>query len=277
MPPLPLPASPPLRPASRQRRVIVTGDDFGLNSQVNEAVEALHEAGLLTQTSLMVNEAGVDEALRIAQRHPRLRIGLHLSLCLGRASRPSALTSRQGNQQLSPTPAEAGLRYAFDRRLHPALEREIAAQFEAFAGLGLPAIYWDGHTHLHLHPTVLKYTVPVAQEHGYRATRLVREPGYSPLALIFKGLSRAALPQLTKIGVRGVDRVFGLQQTGKITTAAFQRFLERVPEEGWTEIYLHPGAEPSELDTAALLRVIEARGIHLGHAGELGAEPQSVV
>ncbi len=257
--------SPPRSPTCR--RLIVTGDDFGLNSEVNEAVEALHEAGVLSQASLMVNERGVDEALRIARRHPRLCVGLHLSLCLGKARVPSKITNPHGD--LPPSPARAGLLYAFRRRLRRDLEAEIAAQFEAFAALGLPAIYWDGHTHLHLHPTVFDLSLPYAQKYGFRVTRLVKEPGFAPLSLIFRGLSHAASRKLAKLHGRGVDRVFGLQQTGRITTPLFQQLLERVPEKGWTEIYLHPGAEPAPLDTAAIRCAMEQRGIVLGTAADL--------
>lgn len=260
----------PLRPPSC-RRLIVTGDDFGLNSQVNEAIEALHEAGVLSQASLMVNERGVDEALRIAQRHPRLCVGLHLSLCLGRASKPSRLTNAVG--ELPPSPASAGLQYAFRLALRRDLEAEIAAQFEAFMATGLPAVYWDGHTHLHLHPTVMNLSLPHAEKHGFRVTRLVREPGFSPLSLIFKGLSRSAANKLARMGGRGVDRVFGLQQTGRITTPVFQQLLARVPAEGWTELYLHPGAEPADLDVTAVRCTMEERGIVLGSAADLVAPP----
>ena len=153
------------RPADRQCRkcLIVTGDDFGRSAEVNEAVERFHRAGLLTQASLMVNEPGVEEAVRIARRNPGLTVGLHLTLCSGRASGKTPLADGRGF--LPPSPAWAGLRYAFDRALRPALRAEIEAQFEAFAGLGFPPVYWDGHTHLHLHPAVFDLTLPVAVAH----------------------------------------------------------------------------------------------------------------
>lgn len=256
------------RPANRQSRkcLIVTGDDFGLNSRVNEAVEELHREGLLTQASLMVNEPGVEEALRIARRNPRLAVGLHLCLCCGQASRPSALTDAGG--RLIPSPAWAGLRYAFESRLARPLRDEIAAQFEKFAALGLPPIYWDGHTHLHLHPTVLKFTLPIAHAHGFRATRLVREPGIAPLQIIFRILSRTARPKLIRHGVRFTRHVFGLRHTGQITTHRLELFLASLPE-GWSEVYFHPGAEPAQFDCSLLTELAEFEGIRLATAQEL--------
>ena len=230
----------------RQKRLIVTGDDFGLNSKVNEAIERYHRAGLLTQTSLMVNETAVEEALRIAARNPKLTVGLHLTLCCGTASRVSLITGAQ--RQLEPSPARAGLRYAFCPRLAADLKREIADQFEKFSSLGGKPIYWDGHTHLHLHPSVLRFTLPVAKSHQFRATRLVREPGGGALQAVFGVLSQAAKGQLARSGVRFVDQVYGLRHTGQMTTGPFASYL-RALKTGWSEIYFHPGAEPAELET----------------------------
>ena len=36
------------------RKVIITGDDFGMSVEVNEAVEEAHRRGVLTSTSLVV-------------------------------------------------------------------------------------------------------------------------------------------------------------------------------------------------------------------------------
>src|SRR5688572_12138609 len=97
------------------RRLTITADDFGRTPDVNAAIERYHRAGALQQASLMVGEAHVDEAVEIARRNPQLRVGLHLTLCDGRATQPSALTDSGG--RFSTSPAVAGLRYAFDRRL----------------------------------------------------------------------------------------------------------------------------------------------------------------
>ncbi len=244
----------------------MTGDDFGLNSRVNEAVEQLHQAGILTQTSLMVNEAGVDEALRIARRNPGLVVGLHLALCCGRGSKKSPLTDAHGC--FLPSPAHAGLRYAFKPSLRLALRAEIEAQFSKFAALGLPPVYWDGHTHLHLHPTVLDLTLPVAVATGFHAVRLVREPGWATLPVVFRMLSRAAQPKLKEHGIRYVDRVFGLRHTGKVTTRLLENWLSGLPE-GWSEVYFHPGAEPAPFDSDMLQELIELEEIRLGTARDL--------
>ena len=245
------------------KHLIVTADDFGRSLAINAAIERAHRAGFLTQASLMVNEPAAEEAADIARRNPALRIGLHLTLCDGRAAAVSALTDESGNFPASPT--RAGLRYAFSRSLAAPLQHEIGAQFERFRALGFAPSYWDGHTHLHLHPTILRLTLPIAVEHGFRAARLVREPG--PFALvpwIFQRLSRAAIPHLERHGILFADRVFGLRDTGRMTTASIARILETLPD-GTSELYFHPGAEPDEPDYAALLPLLSRHAITLTH------------
>ena len=61
-------------------RLIVNADDFGLSPSVNAAVIRAHREGILTSASLMVNEPGFDEAVKLAQENPRLGVGLHLTL-----------------------------------------------------------------------------------------------------------------------------------------------------------------------------------------------------
>jgi hopanoid biosynthesis associated protein HpnK len=232
------------------KHLILTGDDFGRSHEVNEAIERHHQAGLLTQASLMVNEGAVDEAVRIALRHPRLCVGLHLTLCDGQASGVSAITDDSG--RLMPSPALAGLRYAFDPRSAEALGVEIAAQFTRFRELGFPATYVDGHTHLHLHPVILRTLLQPLAEGGFKLLRLVREPAnFTPAGLVFQGLSAAAVRSLKRLGVQMADAVFGLADTGKMTSERLAGLIARLPE-GLSEIYFHPGAEPAELDFAAL-------------------------
>jgi len=248
------------------KQLILTADDFGRSPEINAAIERAHRAGFLTQASLMVNEPAVAQAVEIARRNPALRVGLHLTLCAGRAAQLSALTD--GHGQFVASPARAGLRYYFASSLAFELRREIRAQFERFRALGFAPSYWDGHAHLHLHPTILALTVPIAVEHGFRFTRLVREPGPPTLLpAIFQLLSRAAVPLLEKHGIHFADHVFGLRHSGRMTTARLAALLEKLPK-GVSELYFHPGAEPEEPDCAALIPLLAHYGLTLSAPAE---------
>ena len=222
---------------------------------MNDAVARYHAAGALTQASLMVAEPHAAEAAEMARGLPGLRVGLHLTLCAGRGTEVSRLTNAAGDFVASPT--VAGLRYAFDARLHEPLRAEIRRQFERFRALGFPPTYWDGHTHLHLHPVVFRLTLPIAREFGFRFVRLVREPG--PRALvpwIFARLSEAAIPALEQAGIGFADRVFGLRESGRMSLDTIRAALAQ-HRSGTTEIYFHPGAEAEPPDPVALAALLQ--------------------
>lgn len=245
------------------KTLILTGDDFGRSPAVNNAILRHHRAGILTQASLMVHEGAAVEAAAMARAHPTLAVGLHLSLCSGRAGSLSALTDASG--QFCPSPARAGLRYFFRPSLRAALAAEIRSQFERFLALGLAPSYWDGHTHLHLHPTILTLTLPIAREFGFKAVRLLREPPpRSALGAIFGALSAAAAPKLARAGIAAAGQVCGLHESGRMTAAACLRLLRRLPD-GCTEIYFHPGAEPEDLDPVPLLGAIAEENVQLSN------------
>jgi hopanoid biosynthesis associated protein HpnK len=250
--------------ANALKSLILTGDDFGCSALVNEAIIRQHVAGILTQASLMVNEPHAEEAARLSREHPGLCVGLHLTLCSGRAAKCSGLTNAYGEFEVSPT--KAGLRYFFRRSLVADLSAEIARQFEKFRALGFAPSYWDGHTHLHLHPTILRLTIPIACAHGFHFVRLVREPPpRNLLAHLFAGLSRACLRSLHGHSIAFCDHVCGLHATGRMTTARVLRILERLPD-GLTEIYSHPGADPEALDPELIRQSLARHRIRLTHA-----------
>jgi predicted glycoside hydrolase/deacetylase ChbG (UPF0249 family) len=230
-------------PEPRLRRLLLTGDDFGRSPEVNAAIESWHRAGALHQAGLMVNEAHAGEAVEIARRNPALRVGLHLALCDGRASDGSTMVR---------SPGIAGLRFALFPGAREWMRREVAAQFARFRALGFPPTAWDGHMHLHLHPAVFAATLPVAREHGFVSTRLVREPG--PPALlpwIFSLLSRRAEPALRAAGIDFTDAVFGLRKSGRMDLGEVDRALRHATNRS-VEIYFHPGAEMFLKDPSAV-------------------------
>ena len=236
------------------KQLILTADDFGRDTNVNAAIEQWHRAGAITQAGLMVNEPAADEAVRIARRIPELRVGLHLTLCDGRAS---------DGRMMPRSPALSGLRFAFFPGARAWLRGEIAAQFAKFRALGFAPAHWDGHAHLHLHPVVLALTIPIALEHEFRFTRLVREPGDGKnargfLPRIFSILSARAVPKLRAAGIGFADAVFGLSKSGRMDLAEVRRAAESARAR-LTEIYFHPGAEAAFTDFADIAKIAANR------------------
>src|SRR5476651_179454 len=137
------------------RRLIVNADDFGLSKSVNEAVVRAHRDGILTTASLMVNEPGFDEAVKLAKENPKLGVGLHLTLLVGHSALPPGkipgLVDSRG--EFGNNPFTGGLNYFFKGNLREQLRAEIHVQFEKFYSTGLKLDHVNGHLHFHLHPT----------------------------------------------------------------------------------------------------------------------------
>ena len=160
------------------KKIIVTGDDFGLAVPVNEAIVGAHRNGILTAASLMMGERFSQDAVKRAREHPSLKVGLHLVLVEGTpVSAPRQIPDLvDANGAFSTHLVRAGFRFFFHPRIRRQLETEIRAQFEAFQNTGLALDHANAHNHMHLHPTVLRLMLNVGKDYGLRAVRLPCEP-----------------------------------------------------------------------------------------------------
>jgi chitin disaccharide deacetylase len=228
-------------PEAPGRLCIITADDFGLHPAVNEAVDSAHRAGVLTATSLMVGAPAAQDAALRAQALPNLRVGLHLTLCDGRAVLPARqipdLVDRDG--RFHDNMVSAGWRFFASPRVRAQLAAEIRAQFAAFARLGLRLDHLDAHKHFHLHPTVLALALRIGAEFGLGAVRVPveRATGMSRLLLPWFALMRHRLRQAH---MQCNDQIFGVTDSGAMDEARLLKILAALPP-GVTEIYLHPG------------------------------------
>lgn len=261
-------AFPPAADARRSyRRLIVNADDFGRSAAVNQAVIQAHREGLLTTASLMVNEAACHQAVDLARAHPRLGVGLHLTLVCGRSALPRDLAPGlvNANHAFSDNAVHAGWRYFFRRDLRQALRDEIQAQFQRFHETGLVLDHVNGHLNLHLHPTVLSLLCEPVGERRLRALRLTRDPFWLNVrlasgrwcyrlthAVVFNLLCACAQPRLRRLRVRHTRAVFGLLQDGRVDTGFVCRLLARLPA-GDSELYCHPSLTEGRHELEALV------------------------
>ncbi len=63
--------------------LIINADDFGLAPGINQAIIDLHQAGVVTSTSLMVNMPGFKDAVKRIRHVLTLGVGLHFNLSEG--------------------------------------------------------------------------------------------------------------------------------------------------------------------------------------------------
>ncbi len=249
------------------RRLIVNADDFGGSASINQAVIQAHREGILTTASLMMGEPGFTEAVALARQNPSLGVGLHLTLSHGHAVLPPSkipgLVNARG--EFSNRPEATGLRYFMRRELHGQLREEIHAQFAKFRATGLPLDHVNGHLHFHLHPTVFRILMEVADTFGIQRMRLTRDPFWLNARLasgqwLSRGLhafiscclAGRARGTLRRLGIRHTRRVFGLLQNARLDELYITRLLPQLPA-GDYELYSHPSLDEFKHEFDALI------------------------
>ncbi|MGH7943005.1 MAG: hopanoid biosynthesis-associated protein HpnK [Limisphaerales bacterium] len=264
------------------RRLIVNADDFGLSHSANEAVIRAHREGILTSASLMVNEPGFEEAVRLAKDSPSLGVGLHLTLLHGHSTLPreripGLINSRR---EFGGNPVAAGIAYFFRRGLREQLRAEIHAQFNRFRSSGLPLDHVNGHLHLHLHPVIFKILMADAEPLGIRHFRFTRDclargRRISPGRLLYKVshafiygcLSRRARGPLRQRNIKHAQITFGLLQDSHVDEEYILKLLPELPP-GDSEFYSHPSLDTFKHEYEALVsprvrKEVERLGIKL--------------
>jgi hopanoid biosynthesis associated protein HpnK len=249
------------------RRLVVNADDFGLSHSVNKAVIRAHREGILTTASLMVNEPGFDEAVKLAKENPKLGVGLHLTLLHGHSALPHdkipGLVNAPG--EFSNSPVGAGMKYFFDGDLVEPLRSEIHAQFDKFRSTGLVLDHVNGHLHLHLHPVIFKILMDDSEKLGIRHLRFTRDclarsrklsKGYLfyrvSHAAIFEWLSSRARETLRQKNIRHTQITFGLLQDGRVDEDYVLKLLPELPP-GDSELYSHPSLDKFKHEFDALI------------------------
>ena len=192
----------------------------------------------------------------LAQAHPDLCVGLHLTLIQCRGVLPPShiphLTDTQGNFRHDPV--GAGLIYFFSRRARQEIRAELEAQVEKMLTTGLHPRFLNGHLNIHLHPAVWPEVQRLSAHYDIPAVRLAREnlgvslslnrqrPGSKTAhAFIFAWLSRRAAKTLGNLKTN--DHLFGLLNDGAMDELFLLGLLPKLAP-GVTEIYCHPALSP---------------------------------
>lgn len=144
------------------RRLIINADDFGYHTARNAAVIELLERGLLTSTTIILNQPESAAALAYAKSSGKPSFGLHLNLSEGRSM------SGQGALEASRYRSLRGTPVLLSRSEFYAAE--IEAQFRRAEEVFAPT-HMDGHFHIHTYPVFWRPIVRALRAHGIRRVR----------------------------------------------------------------------------------------------------------
>jgi hopanoid biosynthesis associated protein HpnK len=264
------------------RYLVVVADDLGRSSFVNRAVVRAYDRGFLTAASLMANGDAFEEAATLIRMRPGLSVGLHITLCDGRAVlSPSEIPGLvDANGRFETSPFRAGLRYwRLRRNLTREMEAEIEAQFERLLEAGITPTHVDGHHHLHMHPVIFELVCKAAAKRRVAWIRVPREPlakvvragfpsGVSSLAewITFSMLAVRNIKIAHAYGLKTASHVVGLSNRGRRRRAGgrlnrtlkmdekYLRALLPLLKGVTNEIYAHPdlATEAGRRETEAL-------------------------
>lgn len=158
------------------QRLILNADDFGSNAQVNQAIVSSLKQGYCSNTTIMANMPGFEEAVELAHLNQFVdRVGLHLNLYEG-----VPLTEKV--KRCSRICGDDGLFLGKNRPLlivlsaneRTALDEEIRAQITHCQKNGLPISHVDSHCHVHNEWGVIKLLIRATGEFDIPAIRLCR-------------------------------------------------------------------------------------------------------
>lgn len=243
-------------------RLIINADDFGLTAGVNRAIAELHQAGVLTSTSLMARARATADATRIALATPSLGVGCHVVLVDGEpvlppCQIPSLVEKKTG---CFPSSLATFLRRLFTGGIRSAeIEAEAAAQIAFLKSLGLHPTHIDTHKHTHMFPPVLVPLLRAARSAGIRAVRNPFEPEWAVRATPRASFVRTAeVIALRRLGpffhrliarekVATTDGTIAVAGTGTFNSSTVRALLNELPEGTW-ELVTHPGYNDADLD-----------------------------
>lgn len=229
--------------------LIVNADDFGLNANINEAIERCFREGILTSASLMANGKAFDEAVKIA-KNTDLDVGIHFGLVQGKpicnSYQVASLIDHDGkffsNSKIFIK------NYLLGRISINDIEKELLSQAEKILDTGLLISHLDSHQHLHLLPKILEVINKISKKYSIKFVRLPKEP--IQRYMISDGYINS-IAQLASINVfcwrvknkiaQTTDRFAGFYFGGRLTVTNLISILKNLPNQGTCELMCHPG------------------------------------
>jgi predicted glycoside hydrolase/deacetylase ChbG (UPF0249 family) len=140
----------------KSKRLIINADDFGWTRGITDGILRSHNDGLVTSTSLLVNQPASEYAIAQMRNAPRLGVGIHLNLCSGApvlpASQVPTLVAANGNFYPD---NEMARRLILWRVSSQEIEAEFRAQIQWARERGVDIAHADSHYHVHLYPVAV--------------------------------------------------------------------------------------------------------------------------
>ncbi len=252
------------------KKLIINADDYGISTEVNDAIENLVRTGDLTDVSVLANGWSYEPAAAFLRSQPLVSIGVHLNVVEGIALSPSnkieALMGEHGQF--------VDLRQIFWRWLMSplavvrAVEIEWRAQIELMLRDGLVITHADSHQHVHAFPPFWRILTRLCVEYGIPALRFPRERNTIALrraAALALGRSAAFADRISqRRSLTTSDHFLGFKRTGIFGEDEMAGDLKEL-KDGVTEMIVHPslydGVPYPEMNGEIEFRALQSDGL----------------
>jgi len=234
--------------------VIFVADDFGMNSETNDAILYTHLSGQLTGAALMMAQPGTAHAVELARANPSLQIGWHLHL-------NDSLPATTDRWPWGDSPARAGISIGLLTKAHKLMQREVARQWQLFQETGLECRFINAHHHLHAHPFVYRTLLETVGPHFQGWIRLGKPRAFHSTArsLLWSSLYETFLQPRRRLSPwRSTDTLWGLDRIFQMNAAEIEAALATLPD-GFHEFMFHPRTRTCP-DTQCLLQLNHRNG-----------------
>ena len=242
-----------LNQPTRQIRLILSADDFGLSRSVNRGIAEAFQAGVISSAGILACGGEFDDAVAIARAHRDLDVGIHLALDEERPVLPP-----DEIPSLVQTNGLFHSRRVLLKRLLIAgsieqqeIRAEFAAQIRRCLDAGLNLSHFNGHGHIHVYPRIRDSAIAAAREFGIRSCRIPCEPIHvfgRPFRiraylrkLLVRWLARGAAAKFRQAGFEFPDAFRGLIYGGRLSKSSLEHVVNSLPRGKIVEVMTHPG------------------------------------
>jgi predicted glycoside hydrolase/deacetylase ChbG (UPF0249 family) len=232
------------------RQLIVTADDFGITTSVNNGIARAYADGIVSYLNLLPSGDAFAEAVSLAREMDIHEAGAHLSLTetkpVSGTSAATNLVDKDGrfcrNHKVLLT------RLFLGRIREREVYDELRAQLAAAVNTGIRITCLSGHEHIHMVPRLLKIFIRLAKD--YRIPSIRYPHGDRPLTKFdIAGIYRKAVlgflssgmkKELDRSRISTTDHFAGLVGAGRMDETTILDILQNL-KDGMTELVTHPG------------------------------------
>jgi len=215
------------------KNLIINADDFGMSSDVNQAIMTAMDMNLCMDTTLLVNFEHSEEAAKLAISSDRKNnIGIHLNLTEGYPLTSNIKNEIRfcNNEGVFHNKKVKRIMY-LSKSEKKAVYEEITSQIQLCRKMGIPISHADSHNHIHEEPGFLLFLLDILKKENIPFLRLTNNIGKTSFQNRIYRNSYNTILNLK--GLAGTS-YFG-------STTNFKSYRKDWKENSIIELMIHPG------------------------------------